>query len=67
MDLETYRVSVKEIGPTEAAKELGVSYVRYWRWEKRKAVPTAGAMKKIMKWSEGQVTANDFIAPDEAD
>jgi hypothetical protein len=62
MDLETYRITVKEIGPTEAAKELGVSYVRYWRWEKRRSVPTSGAIKTIMKWSNGQVTANDFIS-----
>lgn len=61
MDLETYRTTVKKIGPTEAAKELEVSYVRYWRWETGKTMPTLNALKKIKEWSDGQVTANDFI------
>ncbi|MGP9633732.1 helix-turn-helix domain-containing protein [Halomonas sp. AOP43-A1-21] len=61
MDLETYRTTVKKIGPTAAAKELGVDYVRYWRWESGNSVPTADAIKKIKEWSNGEVTANDFI------
>lgn len=61
MKLKEYRESVRRIGPTEAASELGVSYVRYWRWEQGKAVPQTSALRRIREWSAGQVTADDFI------
>lgn len=61
MKLKEYRESVRQIGPTEAAKELGVAYIRYWRWEQGKAVPQASALRRIREWSAGQVTADDFI------
>lgn len=63
MKLAVYRKSVRDIGPVEAAKELGVSYVRYWRWENDEAMPRKAALQKIEKWSEGHVTANDFVRP----
>lgn len=61
MKLRDYRESVLKIGPTEAAKELGVDYIRYWRWENGKAMPQARALKKIKEWSGGEVTADDFL------
>ncbi len=61
MKLATYRKTIRGIGPVEAAKELGVSYVRYWRWEHDQSMPRKTALQKIEKWSEGHVTANDFV------
>lgn len=63
MNLKTYREEVREIGPAQAAKELEVTYVRYWRWETGANVPQTKILKRITEWSEGQVTANDFIHP----
>lgn len=61
MDLATYRETVREITPTDAAKELGVGYICYWRWETGRTTPRDKAMRKIMEWSDGEVTANDFL------
>lgn len=61
MDLKTYRETVKQTTPTKAARELGVSYVSYWRWESGHTTPRDSAMRKIMAWSDDQVTPNDFM------
>ena len=63
MKLATYRKTVRDIGPVEAARELGVSYVRYWRWEQEQSMPRKAALQQIMQWSDGQVTPNDFVRP----
>lgn len=59
MKLESYRTSIG-IGPVEAARQLNVGYLKYWRWEEGKSIPLPEAMDRIVAWSGGKVTANDF-------
>lgn len=45
----------------EVGKELGgYSAAAVSRWQNGKAVPDPEPMRKIMEWSKGNVTANDF-------
>lgn len=39
---------------------LGVSQMTIWRWCCGLVIPRKEMMKKIEKWSHGQVTAKDF-------
>jgi len=59
--LKEYRETVRRIGPVEAARELEVSYIRYWRWETGASTPNAKGLRRIRDWSDGQVTPNDFV------
>ena len=60
MTLEEYQDS-QRIGPVEAARQLGVNYCTYFKWVKGKVIPRRPMMLKIMDWSGGKVTPNDFI------
>lgn len=44
-----------------AAAELGVDYTTLYRWINSETMPRPAMLKKIKKWSQGAVTANDFI------
>lgn len=60
MKLKAYR---KQQGLTraEAARQLDVSWITLWRWETDRQKPEFETMKRIMKWSRGQVTPNDLL------
>lgn len=61
MKLAAYRKNIRKIGPVDAARELKVGYICYWRWEQGQTMPRKAALQKIEQWSEGHVTANDFV------
>ena len=65
MNLLEYRESLR-IGPVDAARQLNVNFCTYYRWEKGYNVPRRVMQLKIMDWSKGQVTPNDFITKEEA-
>ena len=64
MDLEGF-LNIKGIRPADAAKELGVTYLKYWRWHSGSVIPKPKEMAKIKKWSNGAVTADDFYSQHE--
>lgn len=59
MNIKNFRIS-KKISQEEAAQELCVSKDVYVSWEARKRIPRQDNMQKIIEWSGGEVTANDF-------
>jgi hypothetical protein len=61
MKLRDYRESLR-IGPVDAARQLGVNFCTFYRWEKGYSIPRRVMQLKIMDWSGGKVTPNDFIA-----
>ena len=61
MLLKTYRVATAKLSREKAGKELGVDGITLWRWENGRSIPEADNLRKIMEWSNGQVTPNDFI------
>lgn len=66
MNLKDYR-EIRNITAVEAAKELGVTYLRYWRWESGDIMPKIDQMIKIKRWSKGAVTADDFYSQHETE
>jgi len=60
MKLIEYQES-QRIGPVEAARQLGVNYSTYYKWRMGYVVPRRVMQLKIMDWSGGKVTPNDFI------
>ena len=48
----------------KAAEELGFTYEDVRRYCKGIVIPRPDKMKKIIEWSNGEVTANDFYAVD---
>ena len=44
----------------DVGRELGVSAAAVSRWQNGKAIPEPHLMRKIMKWSNGNVMPNDF-------
>ena len=42
------------------AAEIGVSYDAVRLWELGERMPSPNLMKRIMRYTEGEVTANDF-------
>lgn len=59
MKLKTYREMLK-ISQSEAATKLSVSKDVYNSWEYGVRIPRQKMMKKIIEWSGGKVSANDF-------
>jgi transcriptional regulator with XRE-family HTH domain len=59
MNFKDYRES-KRLSPTEAAKQLNVSYETIWRWENGKATPTRTQQLRIQDWSEGAVMPEEW-------
>ncbi len=55
---------IKKIGKTveQVASDLQVSAAAVSRWQSGKAMPRPDEMRKIMRWSAGKVTANDFYS-----
>lgn len=53
---------LEESGATraEAAEALGVSQVTVHRYLKEGAIPNREVMPRLVKWSNGKVTPNDF-------
>ena len=52
-----------------AAKELNVAWTTIWRWclpadDNRRSIPQPDQMRSIQTWSDGKVTANDFVKPE---
>lgn len=60
MKLKDYREGLR-IEASQAAKELGVSVSTYWRWEAGLSAPRRIKQLKILDWSGGKVTPNDFL------
>lgn len=60
MKLKTYRKQ-QGLSRAKVAEALGVTGVTVWRWETGRMFPSAPVMKRIAKWSGGQVTPNDFV------
>lgn len=46
------------------AKELGVNYSTIWRLRTGKQKPTWSTLEKILKLTNGAVTANDWVTAD---
>lgn len=71
MQLKDYRID-KGLTREQAALQLKVSLDVYISWEtskkgKSKRIPREENMKKIVEWSEGQVSPNDFYNLEQAD
>ena len=60
MKLAAYR-KLRGITPGQAACELLVSLVTYWRWESKGIVPRPKKIQAIFDWSNGAVTAADLM------
>ena len=45
----------------QAAEEIGVTKTTVWRYE-RGRIPHGDHMSRIISWSGGAITANDFYA-----
>jgi transcriptional regulator with XRE-family HTH domain len=60
MTLKQFR-ELRGLRSGDAARELGVTYVQYWRWENGKTIPEPHNMRKISEWSKGAVSANDLV------
>lgn len=60
MKLKDYRKLAGLTRPAAAAA-LGVNTVTVWRWETGRVVPGAKVARRIMAWSKGAVTPNDFV------
>ncbi|UNY40590.1 XRE family transcriptional regulator [Pararheinheimera phage vB_PsoM_KLER1-1] len=45
----------------EVCEQLGVDHSTLWRWMNGKTPPSKENLTKIMKWSDGKVTPNDFL------
>ncbi len=43
-----------------AARQTGVKHETFRKWVNGERVPRATAMRAVMEWSGGMVTANDF-------
>ena len=53
-------------GPTQLAKETGLSTVSIWRIAKGHQMPPMDTMKRIFDATEGKVSPNDFMnAPEQ--
>lgn len=59
MKLEAYRTK-KRLSRFQAAQEIGVDTSTIWRWETGKGEPKPAQIRRIVEWSNGKVTANDF-------
>lgn len=59
MKLKIFRENL-QISQSEAACQLLVSKDVYNSWEYGVRIPRPAMMKKIIEWSGGKVTANDF-------
>lgn len=55
----------KKMSLKHAAKELHFSYEDIRRYTSGKAIPRVERMKKIISWSKGKVTPNDFYLTEE--
>ena len=44
----------------EIASDLGVNQSIYQKWEKGETIPRSDNMQKIVAYTKGEVTANDF-------
>lgn len=60
MLLTDYRKK-QDITQKEAAEQLSVSRDVYCSWEYGIRMPRPDSLQKITEWSDGNVTANDFI------
>jgi hypothetical protein len=60
MDLQKY-LETKEISLEKASNELGFPYESVRRYALGYVIPRPEKIKKITEWSNGEVTANDFI------
>lgn len=59
MKLKKY-MNMKNISIEKAASDLGISYENVRRYTADLVIPRPAMMKKIVEWSGGEVTANDF-------
>lgn len=64
MQLREYRISNKKT-LSEIADDLEVSKDVYMSWEYKKRIPTKENMQKIIAYTKGEVTANDFYGVEE--
>jgi predicted DNA-binding transcriptional regulator AlpA len=60
MTIDQY-IQLKRMTYLAAAEELGVDYTTLYRWINAETMPRPAMLKKIKEWSNGAVTANDFI------
>lgn len=60
MRLIDYRKSL-DMGPVDAARQLGANFCTYWRWERQLSIPRPRTMRKIVEWSGGKVTLDDLL------
>lgn len=64
MRLEDFRILAGKSRP-QAAADLGVDHVTYWRWETGRSVPRREQASRIILWSRGAVTINDLWEPNQ--
>ncbi len=64
MKLKKY-MEQKNISIEKAALELGFAYENVRRYAAGLVVPRPDRMKKILTWSKGKVTPNDFYTEKE--
>lgn len=60
LKLLDYR-KLRKLSRRAAGAALGVNQITVWRWETGRTAPDAAAMRRIAKWSDGAVTANDMV------
>ena len=60
MTLEKYR-QLRGLKIREVAEELGTDYSTVWRWLAGTRTPEPDSIRKIGDWSQGAITANDWI------
>lgn len=66
MKLKEY-LQHKNISIEKASEELGFSYENVRRYTAGSVIPRPDNMQKIIEWSGGQVTPNDFYQKEETD
>ncbi len=63
MRLAAY-LRAKGLTISAAARQIGVNIETFRTWVRGKRVPRTAAMRTVMAWSGGLVTANDFCGCD---
>lgn len=59
MRLKDY-LSAQGLSISDAARQTGIKNETFRKWVQGERVPRAAAMRQVMRWSGGLVTANDF-------
>lgn len=61
MKLKDYRTKVAKLSRAKAGAEIGLTGISLWRIETGRQVPKPENILAIVKWSRGQVSAEELL------